>query len=305
MFTRRRWPFVVLALLLALVPAYWWLFLESGTPRGAYQVDLTEVRRLAVSLPGERPTELRFEQVAGFEFPATAVVAGDGWSMTKMPVFAYQLVSPTHRTIVDTAMNAEITKEGGGAGFDADAAARVAKGLDDATGIVVTHEHFDHLGGLATHPNAKQLLAKAVLTTEQLAEPSRMLPLVFPKAALEGYQAHHTERLHAVAPGVVLIKAPGHTPGAQLVFVQRADGTEVLFLGDVAWHARNVEVVRERARLVTALFLKEDREAVLDELAWLHEVHEKEPALHLVPGHDGPVIDELTAKGVLVKGFVH
>ncbi len=295
---------LAVVVVVALLPTYWWLFLESGSPSGTYQVDLAEVRRLASTVPGEKPTELRFEHSAGFEFPSTAVVAGDGWSMTKMPVFSYQLVSPSHRTIVDTAMDEKTGKSGGGAFFDADASARIAKGLESATTIVVTHEHFDHLAGLAMHPNAKALLGKTVLTVEQLSEPWRMLPLVFPKEALEGYQPHKTERLHAVAPGVVLIKAPGHTPGAQLVYVQRADGTEVLFIGDVAWHFRNIEVVRERARLVTAFFLREDRNAILEELTWLHQVHEQEPKLHLVPGHDGPVIDELVKQGVLTKGFV-
>ena len=58
------------------------------------------------------------------------------------------------------------------------------------------------------------------------------------------------------------------------------------------------------ARLVTAFFLREDRNAILEELTWLHQVHEQEPKLHLVPGHDGPVIDELVKQGVLTKGFV-
>jgi len=108
----------------------------------------------------------------------------------------------------------------------------------------------------------------------------------------------------AVAPGVVLIKSPGHTPGRQLVYVQRADGVEVLFLGDVAWHWRNVEVVRERARLVTAVFLKEDRAAVLRELAELHRLADAEPKLNIVPGHDAARVERFTMAGVLEKGFV-
>jgi len=300
---RRRWPFVVLTLGVLALPAYWWLFLESGEVEGAFPVDLAEVRRLAGSIPGDQPTQVRFEHVAGFEFPSVAVVAGDGWGLTKMPVYAYQLVSPTHRVMVDTAMDAQTGKRGGAIFFDADAAARVSSAMANVSTIVVTHEHYDHLAGLAMHPDAKTLMAKAVLTSEQLSEPSRMLPLEFPKEALEGYQAHQTAPLHAVAPGVVLIKSPGHTPGAQMVFVQKADGSEVLLIGDVAWHARNIELKRERARLVTFFFLREDRGAVLRQLAWLNGLTASEPKLAIVPGHDGARIEALMNQGVLTKGF--
>jgi glyoxylase-like metal-dependent hydrolase (beta-lactamase superfamily II) len=261
---------VVLTLGVLATGMYWWLFLESGEAEGAFSVDLAEVRRLANVVPGEKPSAIRFEHVAGYEFPSVAVVAGDGWGLTAMPVYAYQLISATHRVMVDTAMDADTSKEGGAVAFHPDAAARVSSAMPSMSSIVVTHEHADHLGGLATHPDVKALMAKVVLTSEQLSEPSRMLPMVFPKAALEGYQAHQTAPLHALAPGVVLIKAPGHTPGAQMVFVQKADGAEVLLIGDVAWHARNIELRRERARLVTFFFLREDRGAVLRQLAWLN-----------------------------------
>lgn len=102
----------------------------------------------------------------------------------------------------------------------------------------------------------------------------------------------------------MLIKAPGHTPGSQMVYVQTANGTEVLFIGDVAWHFRNIELLRERARLVTWLFLKEDRRAVFGQFAALKRLPGDEPGIHIVPGHDGKVIDGLVAAGVLKKGFM-
>jgi glyoxylase-like metal-dependent hydrolase (beta-lactamase superfamily II) len=106
-----------------------------------------------------------------------------------------------------------------------------------------------------------------------------------------------------MAPGVVLIKSPGHSPGSQMVYVKKVDGTEVLFVGDVAWQFRNIELVRERPRLVTRFFLKEDRRAVFGELQELARLHEAEPKLSIVPGHDGATIETLVANGVLEKGF--
>jgi len=51
------------------------------------------------------------------------------------------------------------------------------------------------------------------------------------------------------------------------------------------------------------LFIKEDRKAVFGELVALKRLHEAQPAIHIVPGHDGPVVDSLVAAGVLKRGF--
>src|SRR5262249_50483518 len=155
---------------------------------------------------------------------------------------------------------------------------------------VITHEHLDHIGGLARHPHLKQILDITKLTKEQIASPEYMTDARLPADVLASAKPLIYDRYVAIAPGVVLIKAPGHTPGSQMVFVQRADGTEYLFLGDVAWSLRNVELVRERARLVTSFFIHEDHDAVMLELAELHRIHEAEPNLHIIPGHDPAVL---------------
>ncbi len=74
--------------------AYWWLILESGEPSRAYAIDMSEVRRLADSMPGDKVQEIRAEHVSDFSFPATAVVAGDGWQPSAMELFSYELVFP-------------------------------------------------------------------------------------------------------------------------------------------------------------------------------------------------------------------
>ena len=78
---------------------------------------------------------------------------------------------------------------------------------------------------------------------------------------------------------------------------------EFLLVGDIAWHWRNIETGRERARLVTWLMLKEDRTAVFGELKALRQLHESNPAIHIVPGHDGTLIDGLVADGSLKSQF--
>ena len=113
---------------------------------------------------------------------------------------------------------------------------------------------------------------------------------------------HVLEGIQPIAPGVVLVKAPGHTPGSQMVYVRRADGHELLFIGDVSWRLMNLEQVRERPLFMTTI-IGENREQVLGEFQALHELMQAEPAIAVVPGHDAPAVAALVAAGVLQQGF--
>jgi glyoxylase-like metal-dependent hydrolase (beta-lactamase superfamily II) len=283
--------------------AYYWLLVESHVPSdAAYALDIDRVRAALETVPGDEPSAIEVEQVGVFTFPATGVVAGDGWNGVPLPVFSYRLIYPDGSIVVDTALPQSM----GGSqltSFDAEAFGRVEAALSKATQILVTHEHMDHIGGLTAHVDLKAVLPKALLTREQLSQPERSLPAKFPEHALDGYEPLVYDHHQAIAPGLVLIKAPGHSPGSQIVYVRTANGNELLLIGDVAWHFRNIELQRERARLMTMLFLKEDRKAVFGQLAALKRLHETQPAIHIVPGHDGPVVDSLVAAGVLKRGF--
>jgi glyoxylase-like metal-dependent hydrolase (beta-lactamase superfamily II) len=109
--------------------------------------------------------------------------------------------------------------------------------------------------------------------------------------------------LKAIAPGVVLIRARGHTPGSQMIYVRRADGHEYIFMGDTASLAGNVVEVRARSRLVGDHLAKEDRSAVLGQLRALQQLAIADPQLTLVPGHDGTEIGKIITAGWLTAHF--
>jgi glyoxylase-like metal-dependent hydrolase (beta-lactamase superfamily II) len=303
----KRWlritVYIAGGLAIVLAGAYYWLIVESHSNPRAYALDIAEIRRLAASQPGDKPGSVEVERVGLFRAPKTAVVAGDGWQTADLPVYSYRLVFPTQSIIVDTALDDKMDVGGSLSGFDAKAFARMQAAMAQASSIVITHEHMDHIGGLTNHPKLESLLPVMRLNREQIMHPELMLPAKFPDHALDGYKPIEYEKYLAMAPGVVLIRSPGHTPGSQMVYVSTADGKEFLLIGDVAWHFRNIEVQRERARLVTWLVLREDRQAVFGELAALYGLHRAEPKIQIIPGHDAGAVEPLIANGWMKQGF--
>lgn len=294
---------VVFLLILAAL-GYYPLVLHSpqagDTP---YVLDVAKLRALSNSMPGPVPYEIRVEKVAEFEFAEAMVMAGEPWQGTAIPIYAYQLLVPGADIIVDTAVaNTEGVPGFMVTDFDELAYQRMSKAMEKASHIVITHEHFDHIAGILDHPNQQQILPAVRLTKEQLAHTDRMLPSTLPEGVYDDYQPLQYEGMYALAPGVVLIKAPGHTPGSQMVYVRLSDGREVLLLGDVAWQQRNIENVKERPLFMTAM-IRENRGQVIEQFRALHDLAQQAPEIKQVPGHDEKVVNSLLEAGYFKQGF--
>ena len=290
------------AIALIAAGAYYWLFLESPKLEGKFEFDIKEVRRLAASIEGEAPSDIRFEHVMDFKAPNAATVAGDSWTQSTLWGLAFQLCYSDHTAILETTMNGEQAKTSGiVTGYYPEAYARVIQAMSKASLILVTHEHPDHIGGLAAHPELARLLATSVKLNRQQID-KHEYAAQFPEGAFANYKPLDYDRYLPVAPGIVLIKGPGHTLGSQMIFVRKSDGVELLFLGDVAWIRRNVELLRSKPRFISNK-IGEEREAVLPQLAAIHKLAEAEPKLVLVPGHDAQTIAELVKRGVMREGF--
>jgi glyoxylase-like metal-dependent hydrolase (beta-lactamase superfamily II) len=175
--------------------------------------------------------------------------------------------------LIDTAQDREM-HEGtpGSAAFDGDAWDSVVAAMDGAEQIVITHEHPDHLGGAARHPRPDALVANLRLTQEQLANEDELAAIDFPVELRAGLTPMVYDDAIAIAPGVVLKKAPGHTPGSQMVFVTLASGRELLFVGDVVWNLDAITELVYRPRLITDLVIGENRESAIHQLRALRDL---------------------------------
>lgn len=287
-------------LFIALLGSVYWLFYDNGpAATSAYQLDMAAVRREAMSLAGPLPSRVQVEIVSHKSVPHIAMTAGTDWGKVDLVRTSYRVVYPSGSVIIDTAHDEADARRWSFDRFDKRAYARVLEALDRASAIVVTHEHGDHLGGALESPRVAALVPRLLLTGEQLTSPQAPpWPARVPKPKSFAY-----DQVRAVMPGVVLIKAPGHTPGSQLIYVRRADGREFLFMGDVASMADNVSLLRQRSRYVTRVLGDSKRAPVADELLAIRDAVQRNPALILVPGHDAAAINVLIRRGLLELGF--
>jgi glyoxylase-like metal-dependent hydrolase (beta-lactamase superfamily II) len=295
---------LALSLVVVLSAGYFWLLGDGGAFSSAdYALDVAAVRQAAASINGARATDIQIETISHTDVPEAVMVAGTGWQRVDLVRVGYHLVFPDQSIIIDTAYDAETARQGGADRYDNAAWRRLQDAMRSASHIVVTHEHADHIGGLLASPYWPELLPKALVTQEQFDNPQGAWPAVWPEGSREWFKPLRYDALLAIAPGVVLIKAPGHSPGSQMIYVQRADGQEYLFMGDVASMLDNVARVSIRSRLVTNFISHDDRAEVVAETKALHRLAAAEPNIALVPGHDGAALTALADKKLLTVGF--
>jgi glyoxylase-like metal-dependent hydrolase (beta-lactamase superfamily II) len=291
---------IILGLLAVMLVGVAVLYLGFIRPRYhgehcTWELDLAKVRQLASSLPGDKPTEIRVEDGGSLQMPRAIAVPGQPFEMADFHIYAYQLVFPDRTILVDTAMSPAQAGDAHLRTFDDASWQRIRKGLESAAEIYVTHEHADHMGGAFADD---QWAGKLRLTPQQLASKSASQPTIS-AAARAAAKLVSYERYQAIAPGVVLIAAAGHTTGSQMVYVSRADGTETLLIGDTAWLVDNIEQEQPPAKL--AFFITKGLPN--ENACQLTALKRVQNELAIMPGHDPQRMKALVERGVLVRNF--
>jgi hypothetical protein len=128
--------------------AVYWLFYDNRPPTsGSFPLDIAALRAAANQVPGSKPLHIEMETVSHTKVPKIAMVAGTSWDKLDEVRNSYRLVWADHAIILDTGYDAAGARATKADSFDPTAWAHIVAGLKDATQIIVTHEHGDHIGG--------------------------------------------------------------------------------------------------------------------------------------------------------------
>jgi glyoxylase-like metal-dependent hydrolase (beta-lactamase superfamily II) len=288
---RRLLCAVVLAQPLALAPL-------------AAQPELAAARGLVHAVPGDFPTAIGYLNIAEWSFPLSEAVEGAPNRPVPLPTPVFQVRFPRGWIMVDAGMDREhAVAADDSSQFFVDRYARAVAALRGASLIVVTHEHYDHIGTVVHSAVADELAPKTMLTRAQMESLLRNVKMTltpFDSARAGRYIVFDYDRELPIAPGVVLIKAPGHTPGSQVVYIKLASGREVILSGDVTLNHLGIEMEKQKPdpnHRVGA----EDRAAIAGELAWLHQA--ERAGVSVVVSHDGEQLKAFAHDGILSDGL--
>ncbi|OFW49090.1 MAG: hypothetical protein A3G77_10000 [Acidobacteria bacterium RIFCSPLOWO2_12_FULL_68_19] len=288
---------LLLAALLSLAPTE--ALAQAG---GSWTADIADIRRVAALIPGPRPLRLNYRRFAESRRTKNFSVKDAPPLPSVQARTAFQVVYADSYLMVDAGMDAAVHRffgRGVDEPYDAAAATEVERAVGGARLILVTHEHGDHIAGVVHSPEADTLAPKTILTRTQVGA-LRTKPQM-PEIQLTPDQARRYivvdyERYLPVAPGVALVKAAGHTPGSQMVYVALASGREYLLIGDATWHMDGVRLMRGK----DAPWVTEDEAAVLDQLRWLNQLGRTEPRLVILASHDEEQHADLVRDELLV-----
>ena len=270
----------------------------------AYSADLlARVRAAAATIPGALPTRINYLKVAESHRPMSDIIEGGSKENYISARTAFQVVYPSGSVMIDSGMDQTVHKFfgfGREEPFWPERNAAVQQALKQASLIVVTHEHGDHVAGVIRSAARKEVAAKTLLSREQVR--TLILYPQMPEIRLTPEQARDYivvdyENYLPVAPGMVLIKAPGHTPGHQMVYVRLDSGREYLLIGDVGWTLDNVSQLKLRPA-ATMRRISEDASALMHQLRWIKSVMDQDK-LVVIPSHDDKLLQELSAKQLI------
>ena len=180
------------------------------------------------------PTEWRIHTLSTGDLLLPGFHESGDW----IPTHAWALTDGARWVLVDSGMPSvaemrakwKVEARGGGAEALRGALARVGAAPEQIETLILTHLHFDHAWNLELFPQAQVLLQRDELfhaidpvPTQRLyyAKPSYM-PLLERRrpAALRLLDGDAD-----ILPGLSVMKAPGHTPGMQVVLANTARGT--------------------------------------------------------------------------------
>jgi glyoxylase-like metal-dependent hydrolase (beta-lactamase superfamily II) len=220
-----------------------------------------------------------------------------------MDYFVWAVVGGTRTWVIDTGFGTEDAERRGRRLLRSATEALALVGVDAAatTDVVLTHLHYDHVGGIRQFPNARfhvqdREVAFATgrpMTHGVLAHGytgAHVADLVL--AVHDGRVTFH-DGAEELVPGITVHHLGGHTAGLQVVRVERGDGRVVVLASDATHYYENIETGRPFP-------IVHDVAAMLEGFATLRRL--AGPDGVIVPGHDPLVFERHRAADPALAG---
>jgi glyoxylase-like metal-dependent hydrolase (beta-lactamase superfamily II) len=266
-----------------------------------WTANIDQIRHAARMIPGKAALRVNVLKFAESRRTKNFSVKGAPNEPSVQARTVFQIVYTDGYVMVDSGMDQQVHNffgRGVTEPYDGEAAKQVERALRGARAILITHEHGDHVAGVIRTPFVNELASKTILTRDQvqtLLTNPQMPEIKLTADAVARYNVVDYEKYLPFGPGVVLIKAPGHTPGSQMIYVALGSGKEYLFIGDTAWHMDGVRNIRGK----DAPWIQEDENALMTQLNWLNGLYKTEKNLFIIASHDDEQRMDLVKRGVL------
>lgn len=214
------------------------------------------------------------------------VDTGLNWEQAHEPK-AYYKESLMYRLLMDEDMN-RLTRE---QELPAQVQ-RVGYRCEDIQMVILTHLHYDHLGGLRSVPQAKVIVSRDEWNGRTGKTfgfiPNTYLPSIASITAPElvSYSSgpfHNFERSQDLLldGSIILLPTPGHTSGSLSVFLHMGD-YHLLLVGDTLYTLRHLAV--DQLRAVT--FSRTLRAQQISSIRRIQQLRQALPSLVIAPEHD-------------------
>lgn len=159
-------------------------------------------------------------------------------------------------------------------------------------GILLTHAHWDHVSGVPDFPDVPVWVTP---DERRFIEEGGSLTAVARSFIAARYETYGFEggpylgfdRSHDMYGdgSIVIVPAPGHTPGSVIVFVALPDKKRYAFVGDLTWQREGI-TLREERPWVLRKMADDDEDGVRTQLVRMSAIAARFPEVVLVPAHD-------------------
>jgi glyoxylase-like metal-dependent hydrolase (beta-lactamase superfamily II) len=159
--------------------------------------------------------------------------------------------------------------------------------------ILLTHSHWDHVSGLPDFPGVpvwvtpheRKFIEKGGPGTGQFGKP--FTGIKYEEYGFEGGPYLGFPSSHDVYGdgSIVVVPAPGHTPGGVITFVSLYNGQRYAFVGDLVWQLEGITLREERAWFSRKL-VDTDSAGNRENLLRMMSLKQRFPELIIVLAHD-------------------